>query len=95
MQVKWKYNEKSFISLNEVKSRALSRVYGETLGRKLHPKINRLCCPSGRHFNVITYDFDAVVWDLFSDEDLTQLENMIFNTDGNDEDPFNIEDGDL
>lgn len=92
MQVQWKYNDKSFISLNEVKTRAISRVYGETLGKKLHPKNNRLCCPSGRHFNVITFDFDAVVWELLSDEDLNQHENLIFK-DGNEEDPFNIEDG--
>ena len=95
--MKWKHGKKnssinsaSYMSLNKLKKTVLSRVYGnQEFQHKMMPKYTLLNCPSGRAFNVITYDIDAMIYDLLSDKNLTCSKNMIFNS-SNINNPFKI-----
>lgn len=87
----WKYQStktsNSYYSFEALKKKAEYRVYGKTLQNKMSPKTTLLECPSGRKVNVVTYDLDAIIYDLLSDTELTCWKNLIFK-DGNENDPF-------
>ncbi len=87
----WKYESKktsnSYYSFDALKKKAEYRVYGKTLTNKMSPKTTLLECPSGRKVSVVTYDLDAIIYNLLSDTELTCWKNLIFK-DGNENDPF-------
>ena len=93
--MKWRHKEQNnlYYSFEELTKLTEKRVYGNVLATKLNPKDKNVICPSGRKVNIITYDIDAVIYDLLSDHNLTQPKNMIF--DGTDEDPFLLRDKDV
>jgi hypothetical protein len=78
----WKYQStktsNSYYSFEALKKKAESRVYGKTLQNKMSPKITLLECPSGQKVSVVTYDLDAIIYDLLSDIELTCWKNLIF-----------------
>ena len=93
--MKWRYKDQRhlYYSFEEMTKLTEKRVYGDALASKLSPKDKNITCPSGRKVNIITYDIDAVIYDLLSDLNLTQPQNMIF--DGTKDDPFNLKDKDV
>ena len=76
-----------YYSFTKLRQAAIKRVYGVTLGSKLEPKVTLLTCPSGTRINVITYNIDACIYDMLSDDDLTSHDNLIFPN-GNVDNPF-------
>ena len=93
--MKWRYKDEKnlYYSYEELTKLTEKRVYGEVLASKLCPKDKNISCPSGRKVNIITYDIDAAIYDLLSDRNLTQPQNMIF--DGTEDDPFLLKDKDI
>lgn len=91
MNFKYGNNQKNvdYLSFLEVQKIALSKVYGESLGQRLKPRTTPLKLPSGRNVDVVTYDIDAMVFDLLADKKLTCARNLIFQ-DGDDTDPFKL-----
>ena len=89
--MKWKYDgdHLKYYSLDQVTKLAENRVYGPTIASKMKPRQNNLICPSGRKVNVITFDIDAAIFDLLSDQHITNPSSMIFD-DSNIDDPFAI-----
>ena len=72
-----------------VLERAELRVCGKSLATKMKPIRTNLICPSGRHITVTSFDIDAIVFDILSDDDLMQCENFIFKH-GNESNPFKV-----
>ena len=86
--MKWKFKDcpGGYYSLDGLFKAAEKRVYGESLAFKMKPKDKNILCPSGRRVNIVTFDIDAAIYDLLSDSNLTQPENMIFDKES--ENPF-------
>ena len=57
----------------------------------MKPIQTNLICPSGRHVSVTSFDIDGIIYDLLSDNDLMEWENLIF-PDGDEENPFLLKD---
>ena len=91
--MKWKYGGRSknkYLSKAALEKKALTRVYGETIGDIMKPKTTSLELPSGLKVNVTTLSFDGILYDLLSDYDLMQPHNLIFK-DGSEENPFFVD----
>ena len=92
--MKWKHGSDSnctnkFMSRDKVEKSALSRVYGPTVGELMKPVTTLIKLPSCRYTNVVSYPIDGIIYDLLSDVDLMQHQNLIF-TDGDEANPFSI-----
>ena len=96
--MEWKNRNKkltsSTMTLPSLIKKAKFRVYGESIGTKLSPTETNLICPSGRHVTVTSFDADALIYDMLSDDDLMQVDNLIFQ-DGNVHNPFIVKDSDV
>ena len=89
--IKWKNkNSKltsSTLSIQSLISRAKIRVHGQSISTKLSPIKTNLTCPSGRRVTVTSFDADAIIYELLSDNNLMQSNNLVFE-DGNIDNPF-------
>lgn len=90
MEWKNKNNKSSSkISLESLFKKAEGRVYGSSLGIKMKPTQTNIICPSGRRVSVTSFDADALIYDMLSDYQLMQHNNLIF-VDGDDTNPFKV-----
>ena len=77
----------SSMTMNDLLGKAKYRVYGQLIATKLTLIKTNLICPSGRHITVTSFDINAQIFDLLSDNNLMQVDNLVFE-DGNIENPF-------
>lgn len=80
---------RKYLPYPEAQQMAISKVYGNSIGNKLKPQTTSLKLPSGRYVDVVTYDIGAIIYDLLSDNKLTNAKNLIFQ-DGDEQDPFRL-----
>ena len=95
--IKWKNkNQKfssSFMTLPDLLLKAEHRVHGTSIATKMTPIRTNLICPSGRRVTVTSFDIDALIFDLLMDNNLMQIENLVFDGD-NCVNPFIVKESD-
>ena len=93
--MKWKYNgdTSQYYTLDKVTKVAEKRVYGKSFATKMKPRETNIICPSGRNVNLVTFDVDAAIIDLLSDNNITNPSSMIFDN-GNEQNPFLVKEKD-
>ena len=81
--MKWRYGSDvrtHSLSLNAVMDSTIHKVFGKTLGTSLQPFVRILHLPSGRKASVVKFNFHALLFDLLSDPQLIQRQNLVFNS---------------
>ena len=83
--MKWKNKDtkltSSAMTMSSLISKAKHRTHGQSISTKLSPIQTNLICPSGRRITVTSFDADALIYDLLSDANLMQVENLVFDED--------------
>ena len=79
----------SSLTMDTLLTRAKNRVHGKSIATKLSPIQTNLICPSGRRINVTSFDVDALIYEMLSDDNLMQHQNLVFS-DGTVDNPFKM-----
>ena len=89
----WKYNHNklttSSMNIASLVKKSEAIVYGSSIATKIRPTQTNIICPSGRHVTITSFDIDALILDILTDNDLIQFKNLLFE-DGDINNPFTI-----